>query len=246
MKPKQPLSRPLVVGTLTAASPIEPQLRAAAAARIDVVELRLDSFLKKSQPHQRVQEYGRNLIGEIKSRTGIPVLLTLRASDEGGAFHPNNKLDDHRRAEILARLLPSVEMIDVEIRHVEFARKMTVIGHIHGVQVIHSMHDFNGPGNLRAFDRAAALSRRFKGDVFKVAVSPRDYNELDKFLYWGRTLENKRKVLIGMGAVGLVSRVAAFSFGSEMTYGHLGRSAAPGQLPVKALMRSVKEVYGAH
>ncbi len=243
---KKHLQRPLVVGTLTAAAPLTGQLKLATSAGVDVIELRLDSFLRRPMPHQRVQELGRYLIRAIKARAKLPVLLTLRAADESGPARPRSKMDDRRRAEILARLLPSVEMVDVEIRHAEFARRVTVIGHIHGAHVIHSAHDFKGPGNLNALTKLAALSMKLKGDIFKVAVSPRDNNDLEKFLMWGRSLPNKQKVLIGMGPVGLVSRVAAFSFGSVLTYGHLGRSAAPGQMPVAQLVKSIKGVYGAH
>ena len=231
------------MGTLTSTSPLASQIAIAKSSGIDIVEVRLDGFSNIRGPFQCVQEFGRNLLREIKTKTKLPVLLTFRSADEGGG-HSKSTVNDAKRAEILARLLPSVEMVDVEIRHREFARRMTVIGHIHSVDVIHSLHNFSNPGRQATMERWAAVSEQLKGDVFKVAVMARSNDDLEAFLNWGRTLRNKRKILIGMGSAGLMSRVAGHFFGSILTYGHLGRSAAPGQMVARDLVRSVRDVYG--
>ncbi|MCG3204698.1 MAG: Catabolic 3-dehydroquinate dehydratase [Elusimicrobia bacterium] len=235
--------RPLVVGTLTSQSPLGGQIQNAKTARIDLLEVRLDGYSAMRGPFQKAQEFGRNLIREIKTRTQLPVLLTFRAADEGGAIKTTSVIEDYRRGEILSRLLPLVEMIDVEIQHEKFAHRMTVLGHLQQVDVIHSVHDFKGPGHLAQLSQLALRSKKLNGDVFKVAVSPRSIADLEKFLWWGKDLPNKQVVLIGMGKWGIVSRVAAYSFGSILTYGHLGRSAAPGQIPAKALSQSVRHAY---
>lgn len=238
--------RPLVVGTLTSAGSISSQIARAKDSQIDMVELRLDSFPNVLGPFQRVQEFGRNILRQIKTKTGLPVLLTLRSSDETGVKPRGLKMKDSKRAEILARLLPSVQMIDVEIRHADFARRMTVLGHIHNVNVIHSAHDFSTPGKLPALRQLSERSLKLKGDIFKVAVTPHANDDLEKFMRWGLGLRNPHRVLIGMGAVGAISRVVGFSFGSIMTYGHLGNAAAPGQLPAAQLSRTIRNVYSAH
>ncbi len=234
--------RPLVVGTLTSALPVSSQLKTAKSADVDLIELRLDGFLKKQGPFQRIQDSARNILREIKTNTRFPILLTLRAADESGV-PKKSAMNDAKRAEILARLLPAVQMVDVEISHAEFARRMTVIAHIHNVDVIHSAHDFSGRLPLDRFSKFSKQSIKFKGDVFKVAVTPKTNDDLEKFLWWGKDLRNRNKVLIGMGPVGLISRVVAFSFGSILTYGHLGRSAAPGQMPVNDLVKSIRNSY---
>jgi len=235
--------RPLIVGTLTNGSSLAAQLKLARSSNIDLIELRLDGFPKAYGAFQKAYDFGRAVIREIKIRTKLPVLLTFRADDERGRKIERETIDDKRRAEILARLLPSVDMVDVEIRHLNFAKRMTVVAHIHGVDVVHSVHDFKGPGNFKVLETWARRSNDLKGDLFKAVVSPRMNDDLERFLNWGMTLSNPRKILIGMGSVGVVSRVVGYSFGSLFSFGHLGKSAAPGQMAAKDLAASVHHVY---
>ena len=82
-----------------------------------------------------------------------------------------------------------------------------------------------------------------KGDIFKVAVTPLSEENTMEFLYKGYHLPSENKVLIGMGKAGQVSRFIGFSFGSILTYGHLGQSAAPGQVAVADLAKSLRQIY---
>lgn len=235
-------TRPLVVGTLTAREPVSKQLRAAVSARIDLLEVRLDGFSQAQGAFQRAYDFGKNLLREIKQKSKLPVLLTFRSSDEQGVKNAA-AVSDARRAEILSRLLPSAELVDVEIRRREFARRMTIIARIQGVDVIHSVHDFKTAGDLPSLARLADASSKMKGDVFKVAVTPKTTGDVENFLEWGNNLKNPHRVLIAMGKTGLPSRFVGFSFGSVLTYGHLGRSAAPGQAPAAYLKKKIMEIY---
>jgi 3-dehydroquinate dehydratase-1 len=172
------------------------------------------------------------------------LLLTLRAHFEAGQKIPSKKqLDDKKRMAHLIPLLPFCQMIDLEIRRWPFTKVMTSLAHRRRVRVIHSYHQFNG--KFKTSDAAlwAKRSRQIKGDIFKVAMAPRSNEELEAFLKWGQSLKNPSKILIGMGRVGLVSRYLGYSFGSMMTYGHLGSSAAPGQVAADKLGKAVKELY---
>jgi 3-dehydroquinate dehydratase-1 len=235
--------RPLIVGTLTNGAPLAAQLNRAKSAGIDLVELRLDSFPKAYGAFQKAYDFGRSVIRAIKTKTNFPVLLTFRADDERGAAVSRHTIGNKNRAEILARLLPAVDLVDVEIRHSDFARRMTIIARIHGVDVIHSIHDFKTPGKFSALTKWSEASRKLKGDVFKVAVTPKTNDDVEDFMIWGAELKNPKKVLIAMGSAGRISRVVAYTFGSVLTYGHLGASAAPGQMAARDLAQSIKHVY---
>ena len=236
--------RPLVVGTLLNHGNIHEQFKTASRAGIDLLELRLDTFPQAQGPFQKTYEFGRALIRDIKEKLQLPILLTLRAHDERGPHSSRETLSDAHRAEILARLLPSVDMVDVELRHAPFAKRMTVVAHIHGVDVIHSAHNFKGVWSPAQLSRFCKASKKMNGDIFKVAVMPASNHQLETFLGHARMLPCRYKTLIGMGKLGEPSRLFGFSFGSILTYGHLGRSAAPGQIPAHELAAAVKNLYG--
>lgn len=236
--------RPMVVGTLVNNGKVDLQLKAARRASVDVLELRLDTFAQAQGPFQKTYEFGRHLLRRIKEELDRPVLLTLRAHDERGPIKDRQTLSDAHRAEILSRLMPSVDLVDVEIRRREFARRMTVIAGIHGVDAIHSAHHFTGVFTPQQLRKLSAASRAIGPAILKLAVSPRDRSQLEEFLLGGLQLSVPGRILIGMGKVGLPSRLVGYSFGSLLTYGHLGSSAAPGQLPAGELARCVRDIYG--
>jgi 3-dehydroquinate dehydratase I len=232
----QKYSRPLVVGTLSARQSIESQVKQAVKARLDWLEIRLDTFIPRYAPDAVVHAVRRQWKG--------PLLLTLRSwHEQGPGSHKTVKLTNEQRKKILTPLLPFVDVIDVELSHKNYAAYMTRLAHQHRVQVIHSTHNFASSGHKPTLNRMAGLSRKLKGDIFKVAVSVSTPAELEAFFIWGLSLKNPRVVLIAMGDVGQISRVLGFCFGSVLTYGHLGAETAPGQMSAPKLRKVIDELY---
>jgi 3-dehydroquinate dehydratase-1 len=234
-------ARPLVVGTLTGHGDLRGQLRRAASPLVDVVEVRLDTFpaLYRGRPHG----FSLDLLQDVTRRCRKPILLTLRhAGERGTPARRNERLSDAAREAIVAPLLPLVRLVDVEARRRGYARRVSALARRLGVVSIHSYHDFRR-ADVRGLDRWAARARAGGADLFKVAVTPATETELEAFLRWGRALPG-RKVLIGMGAAGAPSRTLGFTFGSLLTYGHLGRAAAPGQMSAAELGRAIRSIYG--
>jgi len=239
--------RPLVVGVLTGSRDVPGQLRRAASPLVDLVEVRLDSFRKAHGPDGL--RFSAELIQRVKKASRKPILLTLRSHtetdpDKSGAAGRRGHMDDARREALLVPLLPTVAMVDVEARRARFARRVTSVARRLGVGVIHSFHDFKTPSSPAKLDRWCARARRAGADIFKAAVTPRDGRDLSKFLVWGTRVQRIGRVLIGMGAAGAPSRTMGFTFGSLLTYGHLGASTAPGQMPAAELGRAIRAIYG--
>ena len=235
--------RPLVVGTLTGRLSLADQLRRASSPLVDLVEVRLDTFREIITPSART--FALALLERIRRVTRRPLLLTLRSFTEAGtAVAARRRLSDDRREALLVPLLPHAALVDVEVRRRAFARRITSVARRLGVNVIQSYHDFRKAESPRVLDRWCDAARRGKADIFKAAVTPADGPELGAFLSWGARVRGIRPVLIGMGAAGAPSRTLGFSFGSVLTFGHLGAEAAPGQLPAAELGRAVRVIYG--
>jgi 3-dehydroquinate dehydratase type I len=222
--------RPLIVGTIAGPHSITDQIKEARRANPDLIEIRQDTLpLRAFQDIRRV----------LKK----PILLTIRSAHENGGKEPYHALKEADRLTLFKFLLPLCDMIDVELRHPELMRELGPIARSFRVNVMHSAHDFKRVGTPGRLGRWATMSRRFRGDVLKMAVMPRTDTELENFMNWGMALGHPCPVLIGMGAVGLPSRYLGFSYGSRLTYGHLGHSAAPGQPSAADLKKRICEVY---
>lgn len=228
------LHRPLVVGTLTGPQPLPASLSRARSAGVDIVEVRLDTF--SAALVRKAPAFLKSLRAKIKK----PLLITFRSSREGG----QGRWSASEREQVLESGLPYATFVDVEILEAALARRLTRAARRKKVRVIHSIHHFSPGLRWRDLERASRASLHMGDAIFKAAVMPRDNDELEAFLHKGKELPNPQKILIGMGNAGLPSRVVGFSFGSMMTFGHLGRSAAPGQMPAAELSRIIRDVYG--
>jgi len=197
----------------------------------DLVELRLDLCAEAGLDPE-------SALRELKSWR-LPAVVTCRSAAEGGSW----------RGEEAARLAlltladrMGAAFIDCELAAVDG------LGERAGrAKLVLSHHDFSGMG---AEDLGAVVERAYAAgaDIAKVAVTPHDAADLDTLAglcaRWGAhgdEAETERGlVALGMGEVGLPSRLLAGAWGSAWTFGRLdGRDAgtAAGQPPVRDLIK---------
>jgi 3-dehydroquinate dehydratase/shikimate dehydrogenase len=188
----------------------------------DLVELRLDTLTDDQRP---------DVAGALDGRR-LPVIVTCRASWEGGQF----KGSEEERQRILREALEAgAEHVDIEHRAVGVERWLRQEDRER--RVICSLHDFDGmPRDLA--DRVEAM-RRTGAAVVKVAGRAERLRDLLPMLAIGRSQPGHgRTVLIGMGPSGMASRVLAAHFGSCWTYA--GDGVAPGQVTATRLLKEFR------
>ena len=203
--------------------------RAAEAA--DMIELRLDCL------EENELDSVRRLLPEHLNQLGIPVILTLRSTDQGGSA----SLDCQSRERFWASVkkVPGDCLIDLELDLAHQLRTEKPDSELptDWSSVICSHHDFAGlPANLEEiYERMAATPAR----ILKIAVQADDatdclpiFHLLDRAQNEGREL-----IAIAMGEAGIATRILGPSRGSYLTYGSLDdeSATAPGQLIAKDL-----------
>lgn len=163
-------------------------------------------------------------------QSGTPVILTLRASYEGGKWNGT----EEERFKILERALPEVAVVDVELRS-GLAQKLRA----GGPQVIASYHNFSSTPKLDELRRTAEMAFQ-AGDVAKISTmvnSAEDIRTLEQLLSQNTP---SPICVIGMGELGMRTRTEFPRRGSCLTYGYFEDSAAPGQLPAATLMELLR------
>ncbi|HYV24054.1 MAG TPA: shikimate dehydrogenase [Pyrinomonadaceae bacterium] len=205
------------------------ELRAAThqAARVgDVVELRLD--------YLEAPEAALAIVRELIDQGGIDLIVTMRASDNGGAA--SHTYDARCSFWMRAKELPGV-LFDVELEFINRSPDLAIELN----RVICSHHDFRGvPADLNQLYEAMAVS---SAKVIKIAVQAADavdclpiFQLIDRARTEGRNL-----IAIAMGSAGILTRVLGPSRGSFLTYGSIDDQSgtAPGQLTA----RDLRELY---
>lgn len=163
----------------------------------------------------------------------LPILATNRRQEEGGQWQGG---DAERLGLLLAADRHGAGWIDVEQASLDLLPERP-----QRARLIVSFHDFDGMGGELG-DRVARMFAA-GADIAKVAVTPQDAADLcvlaDLAIAWGAHADTPRQLIaIGMGAVGLPSRLLAGAWGCAMTFGRIATDdagSAPGQPTVQEL-----------
>jgi 3-dehydroquinate dehydratase-1 len=226
-------SKPLFCIPLVACEPAElvAQAEIARALEPDLIEWRAD-FSKDWSPEGLISA-GKKLRGAVPE---IPIIFTLRIKGEGGA---QEMPQSARQASIDAVLRASlVDIVDLELANEpEFLETLMRAAQRNGVRVILAFHDFQSTAeNERLLAKISAM--RAKGaDVAKIAVMPQTPGDVLRLFQV--TVEARRifpelpLAIMSMGALGSITRVAGFLYGSDMAFAVGKEASAPGQIPIK-------------
>jgi 3-dehydroquinate dehydratase-1 len=207
---------------------------AVAAKQPDLVEWRVD-FYDGIADAAAVAE----LAGRIKHACrGIAILFTCRWSREGGekiALSQAEVTGLHRAVCESGH----ADFIDFEMGNdPDHVREVREVSRASGTQLILSFHDFQRTPAVEALNQRFAQAEQLGADVAKVAVMPRDMQ--DVLVLLGATMQSSQKLRIplvsmAMGAPGAVTRLCGGAFGSALSFA-IGQSAsAPGQMPIEDL-----------
>ncbi len=206
-----------------------------AAAKAEVVELRLD-YLAKDQRGPAL-----SILRAWFSSSDQAVILTLRPAEQGGQTISDEEA--RRRFWISLMDLSGHALFDLELDLVlRFAAEAEHGSSIDWGRVICSHHDFHSvPSDLDdIYQRMAATPAR----ILKIAVAANDAIEcLPVFRLLERAQRESREMIaIAMGQAGIMTRVLAPSRGAFMTYGSLDdiNATAPGQLTAKVLREAFR------
>ena len=206
------MSRARLCATVTAETTAELRAARDAARGADLVELRLDGV--------RDLDVDGALAGRSR-----PVVVTCRPVREGGRFDGS----EEARRRILERAFElGADWVDLEWR----GGFDELVAERRGRNVVLSTHDFEAtPDDLEARYRAM---RATGAEVVKIAARSRSAADVVRLHRLGRAARGEAAVLVGMGPIGVPTRLLPGRFGSAWTYA--GDGVAPGQVPLSDMI----------
>ncbi len=178
----------------------------------DLVELRLDGV---ADP---------DVDGALAGRS-CPVVVTCRPIREGGRFDGS----EEERRRILGRAFElGADWVDLEWR----SGFESLIAARRGRNVVLSVHDFEAtPTDVESRYREM---RATGAEVVKIAAYSRSAADVVRLHRLGRAARGEPAVLVGMGPIGVPTRLLPARFGSAWTYA--GDGVAPGQVPLSDMI----------
>jgi 3-dehydroquinate dehydratase-1 len=189
----------------------------------DLLELRIDLM----------DADARKTLLDLK-KLGLPVIITNRMKQEGGAWEGS----EAERVQRLISLLPLADAVDIELC-AEDRDAVVKKANSMGKTVIISTHDFQRTPGYEIMMGVIREAFEAGADIAKLAVMPHSFEDVLRLLEV--TLHSRYAVCtIAMGDIGRHSRVIAPIYGSVMTYGYADTPTAPGQLRVDELKDMLK------
>ena len=206
----------IVVPASSAESMNELLFDGAPTAPWDIVELRLDAFRPPLPIPGDLEEAKR------------PYLLTLRHPDEGGCGSP---LSATERNLVLAPLVPGAAAIDLEVAYASEMEDTIDRARASGTAVVLSAHDFEQTPTLDALGQLVEKGQKLGADVVKIASRTESASDVTRLLALFDSFPDVNLALMGMGPLGMASRLLAAQCGSVLNYACAGEAMVEGQWP---------------
>ncbi len=200
----------------------------------DMLEWRVD-FFEKIDSVALVIAAAR----AIKNKAGIlPLLFTRRSTIEGGEKIAINE------SQVIALYTAVCESKSIDLIDYEMANDAANIARVrtaakaNDVKLVLSFHNFSYTPALGTLVAKFLNADQLGADVAKVAVMPRDLDDVLTLLTATREASKKLRIPLismSMGPYGALTRLFGWTFGSCLTFAVGAASSAPGQVPIKDL-----------
>ena len=200
----------------------------------DVLEWRIDFF---DQIGSQAQVF--KALDAIKNKANdTSLLFTRRSTLEGGEAIALSE------AQVIALYAAVCESKSIDLIDYEMANDLANIALVraaakaNGIKLVLSFHNFTSTPGLEILSQKFLLAEQLGADVAKVAVMPRDLDDVLTLLTATReaskTLQSPL-ISMSMGALGSLTRLFGGAFGSALSFAVGAGTSAPGQLPIEDL-----------
>lgn len=220
------------------------QVKEAVQAKVDLIELRPDMWMKCSNIYE--DEYIPTIVTfveEVHSRfADIPILFTWRTIGEGG----ETPLCSDNYIKLLQAIVDQdlVQAIDVELfAYKEEMGSIMKQAYQQGIQTVMSYHNFQSTPDIETLHVHAERMVSVGAQVIKFALMPTTNDDVLSVLQFTKELTERYpqlpRITMSMGQLGQMTRTCGHVFGNCLTFGTLGQVSAPGQVEVEVLKQLV-------
>ena len=218
------------------------QVQEAVQAKVDLIELRPDMWMKGSHLHE--EEYIPtivNLVEEVHSRyEKMSILFTWRTLAEGG----ETLLSNENYCNLLQAIVNQnvVDAVDVELfAYTDRIGQIIKEAHHQNIQTVMSYHNFQSTPKLEILHGYAERMISAGASVIKFALMPTTSDDVLSVLQFTKELTQRYpqlpRITMSMGQLGQMTRTCGNVFGNCLTFGTLGQASAPGQVDVNLLQQ---------
>lgn len=218
----------------------------------DMIEWRADYMLAhlKTFPFPMVRDTMKGLAAQLRTIIKVPMIFTIRTESEGGQVKISEKAY-YKLNEVMVDA--GMEVIDIEAFegpgqvNEEAIRDFVAYAHEYNSHVLLSSHDFEKTPDLQEMLTRFFVMQDLDADIMKLAVMPNSdedvMNLLEAAVFMRDGYGKIPFVVIGMGELGINTRICGGQFGSAITFAAGKNASAPGQIGAATLKGMMEQYY---
>lgn len=218
--------------------------------RADYYFNEIDDLAEKVESTEAHMEMIR-ILDDIDYVSGsMPLIFTIRSDKQGGRV--SIKREHSYDLASLAAQSQLVDFVDMELLDDDNSfDEEQVIAQIYeiqsfGAKVIVSYHDYKSMPSVTEINNLVKFMRSMGADICKIAGTVSNKAEAVNMIKASAYLtqgDQNPVIIIAMGEMGLMTRVAGGKYGSCISFGYGRTPTAPGQVDVETLAKLLDEYY---
>lgn len=201
----------------------------------DILEIRYDFFEESEWPTlaSRVRKIAPNAIQ----------LGTIRLKRDGGTFPDARAIE---RTALWKKILDATdfpEWLDLERDFLHDYNPLREIATAKDVKILISEHNFSRIPNDLELKNYLTDVKRVKADGIKIAAMSNSDDDCTRLYKFAKKAKGFKFIAaFGMGETGKISRIWSLKEGANLTYGSIGKAAAPGQIDVALMRKAINKL----
>ncbi len=201
----------------------------------DILEIRYDFF--KESDWQRLSARVRKIAPNTIQ------LGTIRLKRDGGTFKNARAIE---RPALWKSILDADEVpewLDLERDCLHDYNALRELASPKGVKILISEHNFTRiPSDLELKNYLTDV-KRVKADGIKIAAMSNSKDDCSRLYKFAKRAKGFELIAaFGMGETGKISRIWSLKEGANLTYGSIGKAAAPGQIDVGLMKKAIEKL----
>ena len=211
-----------------------------AALPVEMVEWRVDFYTGSGR---EVPDITKELKDVLKEKE---LIVTLRTEAEGG--EPNGSRFDYISVVETVLRQGAADYVDIEATRSETDIRRLCTRYAGGnTRIIGSYHDFEKTPAKEEIVERLQSAKRVGCAISKLACMPSDRRDVEILLEATSAMKEVAPdhplITMSMGELGLASRLYGGLYGSEVSFGCVGKSSAPGQISYEQMISVFDKIY---
>ncbi len=196
-------------------------------------EIRIDLFQNDDLAH---------IHDQIKKFSAVPTLATIRKITDGGKWDKT----EEERISIFESIIPEVDAIDVELAEPKTLEMLMPLSLQYGCELVASYHNFEKTPSSDGLQELITNAKRVGVSAVKIACKVNNVEDNARLAALFDQESGIELIIIGMGELGMPSRISFPALGSLLTYSPSDKiPASYGQISFSNMVQILSVIYPA-